>query len=742
MDESPHITRKNPSRVTPYSIVLIIVKCLSCFGLFLCYDLLQLVPVALLLFLATLGSSILLLPLQKPFSSGKRLSLRAWFRIAKYTVLGLIVSLIWIFGLKMCGPLRGVLLFQHSDIVILGIISLFTQGGPSIPGRFRGAVLFFLGLVTLMLFDNDALNPTDHPEGKHSSDLTHGFYLALSWLGVPDHKGGIILLFCGLCLSVAHKSVARKLAVAVGGAKRLNALSTLVTCLLLSPWAVVTLMSSEELSFSWTDVALPLLAVIIFTFILDFYVESVCSAKLESAHLHKLGTIASFTSALVLSFIWNHPDFPSKSMSSVTMHHALSPGVIVAYILFVLATRLLTRASSIRSASGSKGNLIGYTAAGLPLYNFTGTRGMLQKHSQSILAAFKSNLRQILEGEDSRHIFYFLCMNLTFTVVELLYGIWTNSLGLISDGFHMLFDCTALVVGLYAAVIARWKSTRTFSYGYGRVEVLSGFANGLFLVVIAFAVFSEGLSRLIDPPLVSTDRLLFVSVAGFVVNLIGIAAFSHAHSHASSGHGHSHAHKHGGSTCDGHGHGKNANMQGVFLHILADTLGSVGVIVSSVCIEQFGWYIADPICSVFISVLIFLSVVPLLKNALVTLLQGTPPEVRGPLQDLLAKIRGVPGVIGIRDVHVWRHSSSLQAGTIHVQVEDEVNEQRIMNQITALLKECGIGNTAVQIEKEAFYQSVSPVISSKYRFLTDSTLSPHIYVDFGPHARELNALSL
>jgi zinc transporter 5/7 len=90
---------------------------------------------------------------------------------------------------------------------------------------------------------------------------------------------------------------------------------------------------------------------------------------------------------------------------------------------------------------------------------------MLQRHSQSLLTILKSNLRQILEGEDSRQIFYFLCMNLAFTGIELLYGIWTNSLGLISDGFHMMFDCTALVVGLFAAIVARWKSTRMFSYG-------------------------------------------------------------------------------------------------------------------------------------------------------------------------------------------------------------------------------------------------------------------------------------
>jgi solute carrier family 30 (zinc transporter), member 5/7 len=170
-----------------------------------------------------------------------------------------------------------------------------------------------------------------------------------------------------------------------------------------------------------------------------------------------------------------------------------------------------------------------------------------------------------------------------FTFVELLYGAWTNSLGLISDGFHMLFDCTALVVGLYAALMARWKPTRVFSYGYARVEVLSGFVNGLFLVVVAFFVFYEAIGRLFEPPEINTNRLLIVSVAGFAVNMIGIFSFSHAHMHAHGGgggcamsqpvaakeqshaHGHSHDghdHSHGHSHDHGHSHGGNTNDHG------------------------------------------------------------------------------------------------------------------------------------------------------------------------------------
>ena len=104
---------------------------------------------------------------------------------------------------------------------------------------------------------------------------------------------------------------------------------------------------------------------------------------------------------------------------------------------------------------------------------------------------------------------HLLCVSSqTFMGVEMLYGVWTNSLGLISDGFHMLFDCAALLVGLYASVLSRLKPTRQYSFGYGRVEVLSGFVNGLFLVVIAGFVFMEALARLVEPPDISTERLL------------------------------------------------------------------------------------------------------------------------------------------------------------------------------------------------------------------------------------------
>ena len=109
-------------------------------------------------------------------------------------------------------------------------------------------------------------------------------------------------------------------------------------------------------------------------------------------------------------------------------------------------------------------------------------------------------LRLIFSDKNSRNLLLFLLINLSFAVVELLYGIWTNSLGLISDSFHMFFDCTGLLAGLVASIITKWKANDKFSYGYVRAEVIAGFVNGLFLLFIAFFILSEAVERFLEPP--------------------------------------------------------------------------------------------------------------------------------------------------------------------------------------------------------------------------------------------------
>ncbi|KAK4509716.1 uncharacterized protein ATC70_007018 [Mucor velutinosus] len=313
-------------------------------------------------------------------------------------------------------------------------------------------------------------------------------------------------------------------------------------------------------------------------------------------------------------------------------------------------------------------------------------------HSSPLRTA-KQSLDIILSNNDSKQIFYFLLLNLSYMFVQLTYGVWTNSLGLISDAIHMLFDCLALGVGLFAAVMSKWPSNSEFSYGYSRIETVAAFFNGVFLVLISLSIVTEAIQRLIDPPHMSTHRLLFISFIGLVVNLVGIFAFNHGHAHGSGGHDHHH----------GHDHGHNANMQGVFLHIMADTLGSVGVIVSTLLIQWFGWTGFDPIASIFIAVLIIASVIPLIKQSAAVMMLELDDATVAVVEGTLEELKQIEGVYSINYSRFWPCEAESVIGSVHVQVEDGVNIQDLRQRTTELLKSHihGLREVCVQIELQS-----------------------------------------
>uniref|UniRef100_A0AAR2JFJ1 Zinc transporter n=1 Tax=Pygocentrus nattereri TaxID=42514 RepID=A0AAR2JFJ1_PYGNA len=435
------------ARLTRYIVLLLLTKMLKALGIFESYDLLKVVHIVQFVFILKLGCAVILLFFQKPFSTGKMVAKRQWIKILKHAVISSIISLLGFFGLTLCGPLRTLLLFEHSDVVVISLLSvLFTSsgGGPSKVG--------------------DPLTVYLAAEGHHDSALTHALYTGIAFLGVADHKGGVVLLVLALCLKVAFSTHSRKLSVEIGGAKRLYALSSLVSAMVLLPWVTVLSATTESKVESWSGLIMPFVMIIFSVMILDFYVESICTAKLEAPRSARYGSIFLFLSGLLLANFWTHPltdqlRAMSKPGQQASTEHVLSGGVLVSACFFILSDSILSSPSK----KGQKGTLVGYSPEGIPLYNLMGDA--LQHSSQSLPRFIKDSLKQILEEYDSRQIFYFLCLNLAFTFVELFYGVWTNSLGLISDGFHMLFDCSALVLGLFAALMTRWKATRIYSYG-------------------------------------------------------------------------------------------------------------------------------------------------------------------------------------------------------------------------------------------------------------------------------------
>jgi zinc transporter 5/7 len=298
-------------------------------------------------------------------------------------------------------------------------------------------------------------------------------------------------------------------------------------------------------------------------------------------------------------------------------------------------------------------------------------------------------LHSMLVQKETRRIFYFMLLNLSFMVVQSTYGFLTGSLGLISDSIHMFFDCIALLMGICATVMSKWPPSAKFPYGYGKIDTLAGFANGVFLMLISVEIVYEAIERLFGgSDLSRTTELLVVSVLGLAVNLVGIFGFEHGHGH---GHGHSHDHSHGHShpthhpdhghqtrvlhshtqslgssaaspikaveaTVGSHSHGSE-NMQGIYLHIMADALGSLAVVVSTILVRFTGWSGFDPLASCMIAILIFASAIPLVYSTATILLLSIDSNIEYNLRDILAGISGLKGVVGYSAPKFWLDST-------------------------------------------------------------------------------------
>ncbi|GMT00739.1 hypothetical protein PENTCL1PPCAC_22913 [Pristionchus entomophagus] len=672
-----------------YFLVLILAKVARTISIFVLDILLRGSHVISLLWAYKLVSSLCLMPIQKPFSHGKSLRRPLILRILRLSIINSVIEICWLYGLTLCGPVRCILVFELSPSVVMVGIASFIKGNGS-PAKTRGILCIIAGLVTLLLMDREETVGSDHSSTHaHHTGLNHLFYHAFSFLGVPDHTGGIVLLIAILFLRIGYDSWFRHLGVEMGGAKRLYSLVNLFSLFILTPMALLISFLFSDQSLVPMDY-LPYVTMLLFSaivlFIIDFYAETVCFQHVADPVMGaaRWSPVTMIVSSLFLASLYYPPG----------ENHPLTGAVLFTSGVFSLGCISLTWSSPRRNGAGQ---LIGMSDQGMPLYAYG--EAFLQRKSKSLLLFANETLAEILSNSDSRRIFWFLLVNLSFCGVEFVYGFWTNSLGLISDAFHMLFDCSALVMGLVASVMARWPATKHYSYGFGRVEVLSGFINALFLNVIAVFILMEAWGRIWDPPTVNTDRLLVVAVCGLCVNLFGMYSFHGGE----DGHGHSHhGHSHGGGA-HGHSHGgANANMQGVFLHVLADTLGSVFVIISTLLMEWFGWQWVDPLCSFILSLLILGSAYPLLRSSASTLLQEIPPEMEEEWDFHLDEILSLDGVISFSSPHVWQLKSDLNVASLHVQVKNDANVQAIRHKVASLLKASGATQSTIQVEMERF----------------------------------------
>jgi cobalt-zinc-cadmium efflux system protein len=247
-----------------------------------------------------------------------------------------------------------------------------------------------------------------------------------------------------------------------------------------------------------------------------------------------------------------------------------------------------------------------------------------------------------LRDVSRRNLTIALALTAVFLVAEVIAGVLSGSLALLSDAGHMLTDAGALGLALWAQALGKRERTGRRTFGYRRAEILAAAANGVVLGVTAVAVIVEAARRFSNPPPVRAGTMLVVAIMGLVVNLF--AAWILAR---------------GGS--------QNVNIRAATAHVLADAAGSVAAIAAAVLILTLGWTLADPIISVLISVLIIVGAWRLLRESVNVLMEGVPAAVDVPLLERL--VLETPGVAGAHDLHVWSIADDRPAVTVHVTLQ-------------------------------------------------------------------------
>lgn len=706
---------ESSSEVCKLGISLAVIKIVKCIGIFESYDLLKTVSILQLIYFIKLSSSFLFIFMKRSLLTGLKLKRSLNLRIGQYCCLGLLIDFLYLFGLTLCGPLRTILVFEHSAPIVVAMINgIFSKSNYA---RTRGSILFFLGVITLLLFDTDVFSQVNSFPGLKDTNFLFNFlYLTSTAFGVADHKSGILLLVFLLILKVIQHSFAKRISSQIGGSNKLHIYSNLFSTLILTPVYFISVYNGYQKTSVFTNFW-TLFLITLFAFVVDHSIQSYVSGKIEGLYSYKIGYISIALFALLLGFQWNHPAAVaiSAANTSRTQDHIISGGVIISAVFFILSSDILSWSGH----KSRKGNFVGYSSEGLPLYSFA--ENVLNRASTfSVVSTLQRFLKQIFERNDSRHIFYFLCLNLSFAFVELFWGLYTNSLGLVSDSFHMMFDSTSLVLGLIASVMSRWKPNRSYPYGFGRVEVLSGFVNSLFLFVIAIFLIYEAASRLMNPPEINSDKLLTVSVTGLIVNMIGAYLLGHHHHH---GHGHSDNHSH----CHKR---ENINIKGVYLHVLTDLLGSVGVIISAILVKKYQLYIADPICTVLIAIFILYSLMPLLlKSSSILTLSLLPKDERN-AKNALYKISHLEGVVSLHSCSIWEHGNGDFIASLCLTVQPYVTEQRVITQATNLFREHGINSCTIQVEKDDFYQHLSGLVTGSEEFQPPNSVITNPNLEF------------
>lgn len=260
-----------------------------------------------------------------------------------------------------------------------------------------------------------------------------------------------------------------------------------------------------------------------------------------------------------------------------------------------------------------------------------------------------------------------------FMFLEIFGGYISSSLALLSDAGHMFRDVFALFVSLFAIKISKKIPTKTKTFGFHRIEIFAALINGLFLLLISVWIFYEAYSRLLNPKSIQSEEMFIVALIGLIINLY-IATRLREHGHT------------------------DLNVKSAYMHVLGDTLSSLGVVIGAIWIFFTGQYFIDPVLSFLIGGIIVFTSISLVRDSLRILLEFTPKGID--IDDVIREMKSVNSVKDVHSIHLWSICSNVNVLDAHVYVDEDlvINTEKIIEKINERLEKFNIKHTTFQIE--------------------------------------------
>lgn len=276
-------------------------------------------------------------------------------------------------------------------------------------------------------------------------------------------------------------------------------------------------------------------------------------------------------------------------------------------------------------------------------------------------------------SSNKKALFWAFILITAFMAIEFIGGFLTNSLALLSDAGHMLSDSAALGLSFVAILLGARKATGEKSFGYRRFEILAAAVNGITLIVISVLIMWEAVRRFMAPPEVQSTGMLVIATIGLLVNIA--AAFILMRG----------------------GKDDNLNVRSAFLHVIGDMLGSVGAIAAALLMIFFGWWIADPIASIIVSILVLVSGWRVTKDAANVLMEAAPDGIDP--EEVRKSLEQLDEVTDVHDLHVWSITPDEPLLSCHMTIDGQGDPDRILRNAHRILHDrYSIEHSTIQLE--------------------------------------------